>query len=229
MPSFPIKAIAASLRSVGHVSSVTHRAFRRPRSCRPCSPRHFLRASAPTGSNPSSSGTSRVTNNWSLLDFSEEFRLVDLHRMGSEIRYGNAYFPIFRRLTEDTGDILSVKILGQVIVILNSPKTAKDLLEKRGNIYSDRHLMPFYQMYASYPLFSDALMVLIIKSGWDGNGFTRLLRIVTTGVRGVSSWMVVSAQVPWFSTVRCSLRKHTTSSTNSSLIPDPSITRSNCS
>jgi hypothetical protein len=48
-----------------------------------------------------------------------------------------------------TGDIMSVKILGQVIVILNSPKAAKDLLEKRGHIYSDRHLMPFYQMYAS--------------------------------------------------------------------------------
>ena len=48
-----------------------------------------------------------------------------------------------------TGEIVSVKILGQVIVILNSPKAAKDLLEKRGNIYSDRHLMPFYQMYAS--------------------------------------------------------------------------------
>ncbi|KAH9994294.1 cytochrome P450 [Russula vinacea] len=41
---------------------------------------------------------------------------------------------------------MSVKILGQVIVILNSPKAAKELLEKRGNIYSDRHLMPFYQM-----------------------------------------------------------------------------------
>ncbi|KAH9971777.1 cytochrome P450 [Russula compacta] len=44
------------------------------------------------------------------------------------------------------GDIVSVKILGQVIVILNSSKAAKDLLEKRGNIYSDRHLMPFYKM-----------------------------------------------------------------------------------
>lgn len=44
------------------------------------------------------------------------------------------------------GGIVSVKILGQVIVVLNSPKAAKDLLEKRGNIYSDRHLMPFYQM-----------------------------------------------------------------------------------
>lgn len=53
----------------------------------------------------------------------------------------------------NTGDVMSVKILGQVIVILNSPKAAKDLLEKRGNIYSDRHLMPFYQMYAPYLAF----------------------------------------------------------------------------
>ena len=52
---------------------------------------------------------------------------------------------------------MSVKILGQVIVILNSPKAAKESLEKRGNIYSDRHLMPFYQMYASSLLFSDVL------------------------------------------------------------------------
>ncbi|KAI9457527.1 cytochrome P450 [Russula earlei] len=50
------------------------------------------------------------------------------------------------RCWEVTGDIVSVQILGQVIVVLNSPKVAKDLLEKRANIYSDRHLMPFYQM-----------------------------------------------------------------------------------
>src|SRR6266850_753632 len=99
MPSFLIKAIATSLHSIGHVSSVTHHAFRRPRGCGPCSPRYFLRASASTDSVPSSSRTSRVTNSWSLPDFSEEFRLVDLHRMGSEIRYGNTYFPIFRGLT----------------------------------------------------------------------------------------------------------------------------------
>ena len=57
---------------------------------------------------------------------------------------------------------MSVKILGQVIVILNSPQAAKDLLEKRGNIYSDRHLMPFYQMYASHHPFTDVLMDLFI-------------------------------------------------------------------
>ena len=63
---------------------------------------------------------------------------------------------------------MSVKVLGQVIVILNSPKAAKDLLEKRGNIYSDRHLMPFYQMYAPYLHFSDTLTYLLFDQ--DGMG-----------------------------------------------------------
>ena len=63
---------------------------------------------------------------------------------------------------------MSVKILGQVIIILNSPKAAKDLLEKRGNIYSDRHLMPFYQMYAHYLPFSVSLTDLPFDQ--DGMG-----------------------------------------------------------
>ncbi len=52
---------------------------------------------------------------------------------------------------------MSIKLLGKVIVILNSPKAAKDLLEKRGNIYSDRHLTPFYRMHACYLPFSVTL------------------------------------------------------------------------
>ena len=63
---------------------------------------------------------------------------------------------------------MSVKILGQVIVILNSPKAAKDLLEKRGNIYSDRHLMPFYQMYVPYLPISVSLTDLLFDQ--DGMG-----------------------------------------------------------
>lgn len=58
----------------------------------------------------------------------------------------NFVWLTFTEWGQKYGEIVSVKILGQVIVILNSPKAAKDLLEKRGNIYSDRHLMPFYQM-----------------------------------------------------------------------------------
>lgn len=63
---------------------------------------------------------------------------------------------------------MSVKILGRVIVILNSPKAAKDLLEKRGDIYSDRYLMPFYQMYGPHLLLSVSLTDLLFDQ--DGMG-----------------------------------------------------------
>ena len=38
-------------------------------------------------------------------------------------------------------------MFGKVIVVLNSAKAAKDLLERRGAIYSDRNVMPFYGMW----------------------------------------------------------------------------------
>ncbi|KAI0061731.1 cytochrome P450 [Artomyces pyxidatus] len=44
------------------------------------------------------------------------------------------------------GDIVSVSVLGQVIVVANTAKVAKELLEKRGTIYSDRPSIPFYDM-----------------------------------------------------------------------------------
>lgn len=45
------------------------------------------------------------------------------------------------------GDIISFRALGQVIVVLNSIKANKDLLEKRPDIYSDRPLIPIFEMY----------------------------------------------------------------------------------
>jgi len=45
------------------------------------------------------------------------------------------------------GDILSFHVFGQVIVVLNSTKATKDLLERRGNIYSDRPIVPIHEMY----------------------------------------------------------------------------------
>jgi hypothetical protein len=228
MPSFLIKAIATSLHSIGHVSSVTYRAFRRPRSCGPCSPRYFLRASAQKDSVPSSSGTSRATNNWSLLDFSEEFCLVDLHRMGSEIRYGNTYSPIFRGLT--SGGYRRYPVGQNLGTSHSHPQLAEGSQGLAGE--TRQHLLgsPPHAILPDVCVSPRLLRrpCLIIESGWDGSGFTRLHRIVTTGVRDASSSIVVSAQVPLCSTVRCSSRKHTTSSTNFSLIPDPSITRSNC-
>ena len=42
---------------------------------------------------------------------------------------------------------MSFHVFGQVIVVLSSTKATKDLLEKRGDIYSDRPVVPFYEMY----------------------------------------------------------------------------------
>jgi len=51
-------------------------------------------------------------------------------------------------LTEGmAGDIISFRTFGQVIVVLNSIKVNKDLLEKRPDIYSDRPLIPIFDMY----------------------------------------------------------------------------------
>ncbi|KAI0301728.1 cytochrome P450 [Multifurca ochricompacta] len=44
------------------------------------------------------------------------------------------------------GDVISFRVFGQVIVVLNTIKAAKDLLEKRGEIYSDRPETPILDM-----------------------------------------------------------------------------------
>ena len=44
------------------------------------------------------------------------------------------------------GDVLSFHAFGKVVVVLNSLKANKDLLEKRGDIYSDRPVFPIFQM-----------------------------------------------------------------------------------
>jgi hypothetical protein len=49
-------------------------------------------------------------------------------------------------LTKMTGNILSFRLFGQVIIVLNTAKAAKDLLEKRAAIYSDRPVFPLYEM-----------------------------------------------------------------------------------
>ena len=42
---------------------------------------------------------------------------------------------------------MSFHVFGQVIVVLSSTKATKDLLKKRGDIYSDRPVIPFFEMY----------------------------------------------------------------------------------
>ncbi|KAH9898437.1 cytochrome P450 [Cubamyces lactineus] len=58
----------------------------------------------------------------------------------------------FQRWAEIYGDIFSISLLGQPVIVLNSVKAAKDLLDKRSAIYSDR--------------FKSTVVPLI---GWDWN------------------------------------------------------------
>ncbi|KAH9967250.1 cytochrome P450 [Russula dissimulans] len=52
----------------------------------------------------------------------------------------------YTQFSKTYGDIFSLHVFGQVIVVLNTAKVAKDLLEKRGDIYSDRPVNPFFEM-----------------------------------------------------------------------------------
>jgi hypothetical protein len=45
------------------------------------------------------------------------------------------------------GDIICLRIFSQVVVVLCSSSAIKDLLERRGQTYSDRPLMPITKMY----------------------------------------------------------------------------------
>ncbi len=62
-------------------------------------------------------------------------------------------------LTEGTaGDVLSFHVFGTVIVVLNSLKANKDLLERRADMYSDRPAIPIVEMYVFPELSIDACM-----------------------------------------------------------------------
>jgi cytochrome P450 len=59
-------------------------------------------------------------------------------------------------------------VFGQVIVVLNSAQAAKDLLEKRSKIYSDRPAIPFYEMRVF--IIQDrvpASYFRLIRMGWE--------------------------------------------------------------
>ncbi len=77
-------------------------------------------------------------------------------RYGSKLMFTWARFSF---MTNVAGDILSFQFFGQVIVILNSAKATKDLLEERGNIYSDRPVVPFLEMYMTHFVTSACLLI----------------------------------------------------------------------
>ena len=81
-----------------------------------------------------------------LLDIPKEFSWLSYTQLSKN--HGMIYFAEKGLLTEAmTGDVLSFHVFGKVIVVLNSFKASKDLLERRGDIYSDRPVIPIIDMY----------------------------------------------------------------------------------
>jgi hypothetical protein len=80
-----------------------------------------------------------------LLDIPKQFSWLAYTKFakthGSHSSFGRSSL-----LTRSTGDIVSFRIFGQVVVVLNSAKVAKDLFEKRAATYSDRSPMAMYDM-----------------------------------------------------------------------------------
>jgi hypothetical protein len=83
-----------------------------------------------------------------LIDIPREFSWLTYTQLSR--KYGMSYFAsrVHWHLTDGmAGDIISFRAFGQVVVVLNSIEVNKDLLEKRPDIYSDRPLIPIFDMY----------------------------------------------------------------------------------
>src|SRR5712672_2127313 len=81
-----------------------------------------------------------------LFDIPKEFSWLTYSQLS---RIHGTNHPLVKLLvtTGMAGDVLSFHIFGQVVVILNSVKATKDLLERRGEIYSDRPTFTIHEMY----------------------------------------------------------------------------------
>lgn len=100
-------------------------------------------------------------------------------------------FFITSLLTEIPGDIMSFRVFGQIIIVLNSVNIAKDLLEKHGDIYADRPAIPFYEMCVAGLLRHD---FGLYQLGWGGSGFWQLQEVMNVGAGDENSLIVAFDQ-----------------------------------
>jgi hypothetical protein len=81
-----------------------------------------------------------------LFDIPKEFSWLSYAELSK--KHGMVHFGGKATLTEEmAGDTLSFQVFGTVIVVLNSLKGNKDLLERRADVYSDRPVIPIVEMY----------------------------------------------------------------------------------
>ncbi len=94
---------------------------------------------------------------------------------------------------------MSFHVLGRVVVILGSTKATTDLLGKRGNVYSDRPVIPFFEMYAhnfgNFHALADTVL------GWMYSGVCCWRDMASNGVFGARSSNGASILGPWQRTV----------------------------
>ncbi|KAH9970769.1 cytochrome P450 [Russula compacta] len=90
---------------------------------------------------------------WAIRDYQRRRRLPyppgpqPLPVVGNLLHIPKQYsWHAYTEFSKRYGDVVSLQVFGTVIVVLNSVKATKDLLEKRGEIYSDRPVIPFHKM-----------------------------------------------------------------------------------
>jgi hypothetical protein len=83
-----------------------------------------------------------------LLDVPNKFSWLTYTELSRKYGAIPLLSPLFIYLftIELVGDIISLHVFGKVIIVLNTTKSAKDLLDKRGDIYSDRSTVQIFEM-----------------------------------------------------------------------------------
>jgi hypothetical protein len=100
-----------------------------------------------------------------LLDFPQATPWKAYAEMSK--KYGSAYYLWFTSSPQlkpaFQGDIICLHGSSQVVVVLSSLSAIKDLLETRGEIYSERPFIPISEMYILYRFgFQSAVMLTIL-------------------------------------------------------------------
>ena len=62
--------------------------------------------------------------------------------MEQDIWYVDPYYSYFSLIVAHAGDVIYLNTCGKSTIVLSSEEAARDLLDKRGAIYSDRPPVP---------------------------------------------------------------------------------------
>ncbi len=73
---------------------------------------------------------------------------VDMSKKyGTHNILGNTCSPQLKLKPAFQGDVICLRVLSEAVIVLNSYSALKDLLEKRGQTYSERPSLPIAEMY----------------------------------------------------------------------------------